>query len=167
MSRELEVVARYRAQLERLPDPARRRRLPLAAAAVTIAAVALALAATLRPGGAEPALAVERDGDALVVRLRDATAGPVALARALRREGVHGFVGVAPAAPDAVGRWVAVRATDAAGRDAPRAAARIRVDGAVVRIPRDLGARPVLIAGVAPRPGQRPVYDRDGRIRRR
>lgn len=166
MSDELDVVRDYRRRLAALPASGRVHRPAWGIAIAALVAASVVGALLARPGGGGAALAVERRDEAVLVRIRDATAGPEALSRALRAEGVNAFVGVAPATPDAVGRWVEVRATDAVGRDDPRAAARIGVDGATVRIPRDLHARPVLIAGVAPAPGQAPVFGPNGRDER-
>jgi hypothetical protein len=178
----LSVVEAYGTQLTSLPE---RRRVPpvrrLAGAGAVAAAVALVGAMVLAGDGPYRALAVERHDGVTIVRLADATARPWQLTQELQAAGIEGYVLVAPATPDAVGTWVEVKsprmlppdadparhgAVDEAA-EARRAAERlapIRVEGADVRIPAGYGHPLVLIAGAAPREGQRPVYGTGGRL---
>jgi hypothetical protein len=175
----LPVVDAFRIDLTAAPDVARRHPAGSRVAALAVAALVLSAVAVLSWHDAQPAIAVERAGGETLVRLNDATAGPWELTQQLQAAGVKAHVLVAPATPDAVGTWVAVKAQRIVpagvdpsthddfdeGAEQRSAAERLRgvsVDGDVVRIPAGYPYDLVLIAGARPKPGQEPVYDRHG-----
>ncbi len=177
------VVDTFGEQLAVTSDPASGRRAPLLVAVAAAVAVAATLTLTLGGSRTTPALAIERSGDVVSVRLQDATAGPWQLSQELQAAGIKANVLLAPATPDAVGTWVEVRAPrvihppagpdpslhDAYDEEAERRRETQRLrgvetDGDVVRIPADYPYELALVAGVTPQPGQPPIYDADGRI---
>jgi hypothetical protein len=177
----LRVVEDFGDRLAAVHDPARRRRAPaLIAVAGLLVAIASALV-TLGSGRTSPALAIERSGAFVSIRLQDASADPSELTRQLQAAGFKAHVLVAPATPDAVGTWVEVqsprvlpRGADPAVHDAfdetaeARLAAErlkgVQVRDDVVRVPAGYDHELTLIAGVAPREGQVPLYDAHGRL---
>jgi hypothetical protein len=117
MSDELHVVADFGRQLRALPEPAHRRRAPIAALAVVVlAAVAGALAVATRD--TPDAVAVERHGNVTTIRVLDARADPARLTEELRRKGVNATIRTRPVKPQWVGAWVGViyNARDPQGR---------------------------------------------------
>ena len=176
----LRVVDEFGDQLAEARDPRRRR----APALITLAALVVAIVSTLvtlGSGGTSSALAIERSRSFTSIRLQDASADPSRLTHLLRAAGVKAQVLIAPATPAAVGTWVEVRSPRVLPRGADPAVhdtfdetaeARLaaeRLEGVqvrddVVRIPAGYDHELTLIAGVAPRDGQVPLYDTHGRL---
>jgi len=178
-----EVVDAFRDELLSSREAPTRRRGGVVSAVALLLAAGVVVWAAMAPGRTASALAVERSGDVVSIRLRDAAAGPWQLTQELRADGVKARVLVAPVTPEAVGTWVQVQAPrvlwpgqnpsvhDDYDEQAQRrlAAERVRgveIDGDVVRIPADHPHEIVLVAGVEPRGEQTPVYDADGPISR-
>ena len=84
---------------------ARRRRAALVGAPIAVAA---ATAAATIPGAASPALAIERDGDWIELRIADAAAGAPQMQRELRDAGIDAEVRVVPVAPSLAGQWACI-----------------------------------------------------------
>ena len=83
----------------------RRRRAALAVALPTLLALGLAGGITAQP---DPALAVEREGNWIVLRIEDAEASAEQMSAELAEAGVDAEVRVVPAAPERSGRWACV-----------------------------------------------------------
>lgn len=142
--------------------------------------------AALSSGGKDAA-ATSQAGQAkstyITVTVSDVVRDPAGQTARLRKLGVDAHTGVAPATADVVGTFVKVETsrplppgTDLSAHDDfdeqaesvanARRLASVQVGRASVRIPRAYPHELVLIAGRAPRPGQSPVYDAGGSIRR-
>lgn len=164
---------------------ARRRR--AAAATVTAVAVLAVTAVVARPGAETPALAIERTGEWIELRIADATADPEAMTGELRDAGIDAAAVSMPVDDRHVGRWLAAAESpekacarpeylDRGPLDpdtgapvpppaAPQAAVRLNelvIDDGVIRIRRDFAERPhqgrfVFLAGRAPKEGEQPL----------
>lgn len=113
------------------------------AVAAVVALTAVLFTTTL---GGSPALAVERDGEWITVRLLEVAADPDQVESELRAAGIDAEVVVEPAAPELVGRWTRV-AFSVAG---PLG----EVDGDIVRIPADAREGVEIGLGREARPGE-------------
>lgn len=154
----------------------RRRRRALAGGALLAAAAAAAVPISV--GGQASALAVERDGAWIELRIADATAGSAQMTRELREAGIDGEVQVVPVSPQAAGTWLAVaeypddvcelHPTDRLGPDPGHEGpgevrlGELRPDGATVRVPAEFADRPhdgffAFIAGRVAADGERAV----------
>jgi hypothetical protein len=178
----LHVIDAFGEQLSATSEPTDRRRAPLLwLGAILVVALGTSLSPILGGSQATSALAIERSGDVISIRLQDATADPAKLTEELQAADIDAHVLLAPATPGAVGTWVDVAAprVPPTGQDPSRhdtfdaqaerrlEAQRledIEVDGDIVRIPADYPHGLAMYAGVTPRPGQPPIYDSDGRL---
>jgi hypothetical protein len=159
------TVARLRGPLlaELHERPHRRRPLRLALGAAAAAGVAAALA--FAPGSS-PALAVERHGDVIELRIADAAAGADELTQALHDAGIRGEVRVIAVPPDLVGTWAAISESAPVETDGehPVRLDRIEYGSATVRVSaaavRDSDGTFTFFAGRAARDGE--AYDFDG-----
>lgn len=168
---ELDVVASFRRQLAELPEP---RRTPGIRAVATLAAVgALALVAVFAGSDAAPdALAIDRDGAWLELRIADASADPEQMTRELNDAGIRGRVLVVPVAAQHAGTWVILaelagnRLTCIPAAGTPSVAETVRLSDienarTVLRIPiarvRESSGSFVLVAGRDARQGERSI----------
>jgi hypothetical protein len=154
---------------------ARRPRRLLAGVAALGCAAAIAFLTVAGPlgglVGGRHALAIERNGEWMELRITDAAAGAAEMNGDLRAAGIDAEVIVIPVAPRLVGTWMAVaeRPTAGGGR-VGRFSLAGRIEGFpgdVLRVHRDLGSRPrdghfVLYAGRAARDGEQVVFDGRG-----
>jgi hypothetical protein len=86
--------------------PARRRRLAFVAGAATLATFVAVLVPALTTDPLRGALAIERHGDVIHVKVKDAAADSEAMTNDLRASGIDAEVVTVPAVPNEVGRWV-------------------------------------------------------------
>jgi hypothetical protein len=143
------------------------------AAAIAVLAVAGLLGDLVggQPALARHALAIERNGEWMELRIADAAAGANEMNGDLRAVGIDAEVIVIPVARARVGQWVAVAEQPTAdGGRIGRFSLAGRIEGFpgdVLRVHRDLGSRPndghfVLYAGRAARKGERVVFGARG-----
>lgn len=100
----------------------------------------LAVAATLLSGGSTPAVAVEREGDWITLRLLEVAASPRQVERELRAAGIDATVVVEPAPADLVGRWTRVTFPQS-GSVGAVTAHEVRIPADVERVEIGLGRR--------------------------
>lgn len=86
--------------------PARRRRLGFLAGVATLATFVAVLVPVLTDDPLRGALAIERHGNVIHVRVKDAAADPQAMTNDLRAAGIDAEVVTVPAVPNEVGRWI-------------------------------------------------------------
>ena len=102
---------------DRCRQTARRRRAALVGAPIAVAAAA---AAATIPGAASPALAIERDGEWIELRIADSAAGAPQMQREMRDAGIDAEVRVVAVTPSLVGQWACIAEVadgDPAGED--------------------------------------------------
>lgn len=173
---QLDITRRFRTSLM-AARPQRARRY-LRVAAITTAAAAVSAVVFLggsTGGGTMEALAVSSQGNATVVRIEDATAGPQQLTNELRKAGINAVVLIAPTTADRVGTWVDVSVRRVAGpgvntsvhdsfdqegfaAQARAQARKITISGDEARIPADFDKPIALVAGGPTKPGEQPIY---------
>jgi hypothetical protein len=100
------VVGHARPVVPRRGHLARRRRLMLLAGVAAISTFVALLLPVLRSDPLRGALAIERRGKVIHVRVKDAALDPQAMANDLRASGIHAEVVTVPAVPNEVGRWI-------------------------------------------------------------
>jgi hypothetical protein len=134
---------------------ARRRR---AALVLTAAAVAGAVLATTLPGSSSPALAIERDGDWIEVRIADIAASEAEMERELAAAGIDADIRLVATTPDHVGQWTCIVLTTPAAdpRQMPVARSDIRFTPEALYFQRGFAERLVLAVGRAPEAGEQP-----------
>lgn len=100
------VADRARPTSPRRRHPARRHYLALFAGTATLATLVAVLVPVLTKDPLRGALAIERHGDVIHVRVKDAAADPQAMTNDLRAFGIDAEVITVPAVPNEVGRWI-------------------------------------------------------------
>ena len=149
MNDELTVVADFRHQLRALPERRRRRRAPAAAVALIVALIAGGIALSTRD--APDALAVERHGDTITIRLVDASADPEKLTRELREKGIDATIVTKEVAPRHVGVWQGMTIGPKGGwttAEPPAWMGRVKFEAREVTIPAGVPVELVLEIGV-------------------
>jgi hypothetical protein len=147
-----------------------------ASVAIPVLLIAAVVAATL-PGGGASALAIERQGDWIELRIADVAASQAQMQRELRDAGIDADIRLVPVTEALVGQWACIAEVadaDPAGEDpdgsGPLGAAyQVRLPEVgytpeTLRIRRDFAqttqdGRLVFIAGRAPEPGEQASGD--------